>query len=143
MPRSCGLMVRLEEVDAAVEHIMHRYFATPRMDYQVIPGTDHAAELASLKFELQQLGSRDLPWEEEDAERTRLRAEYNRVSELPVVPDQVVEVDTGETYAGLFEALRPADRGPWLRAEGFVIRATKTLVRVTQGDKEAEVELPL
>jgi site-specific DNA recombinase len=139
--KSCGTMVPTDLVDAAVDAIVNAMFATPRMVRRIIPGTDHTAELESLKFELRQLAARDLPWDEEDAERARLRAEYDRIAALPVVPDQEVMVDTGETYASLWNALRPADRGPWMAANGFTVRASKTAVTVAQGDLTATVPL--
>ena len=141
VPKSCSLMVPLADVDNAVDRIIQGSFDIPRMERRVIPGTDHAAERESLKFELRQLPARDLPWDEEDAERARLRAEYDRIAELPVVPDQVIEVDTGTTYANLWESLRPADRAEWLRREGFTVRASKTEVTVKQGDRLVTVSL--
>ncbi len=138
---SCGNMVALAEADAAVDWIIHDSFNTPRMERRVIPGTDHAADLESLRFELRQLPARDLPWDEEDAERARLRAEYDRVSALPVVPDQITWKDSGQTWAGLWDALKPADRGPWLAANGFTVRAAKTAVTVSQGDRSATLPL--
>ena len=139
--KSCGTMVRLELVDEAVDKIVNETFNVPRMERRIIPGTDHAAELESLKFELRQLSARDLPWDQEDAERARLRAEYDRIARLPVVPDEVVTVDSGQTYTSLWNALRPADRGEWLKAQGFTVRASKTAVTVSQGDVSATVML--
>lgn len=139
--RSCGTMVPLDLADAAVDRIISESFNIPRLVRRVIPGTDHTAELESLKFELRQLPARDLPWDEEDAERARLRAEHDRIAALPVVPDEVVMVDTGETYASLWSALRPADRGLWLAEHGFTVRASKTAVTVSQGDVSATVTL--
>jgi hypothetical protein len=140
--KSCGTMVRLEEVDAAVDWIMHDSFTEPRMERRVIPGTDHIADLESLKFELRQLPARELPWDEEDAERSRLRAEYDRISALPTVPDQVVLVDSGETYAGLWDSMKPRDRGAWLKRQGFTVRASRTAVTVSRGeDKSATISL--
>jgi hypothetical protein len=141
MRRSCGTMVRLSDVDAAVDWIIHETFDIPRMERRVIPGTDHAADLESLKFELRQLAARDLPWDEEDAERARLRADYDRIAALPLVPDQVVMVDTGETYAGLWDRMKPQDRGGWLRREGFTVRASRAAVTVSQGDVSATLPL--
>jgi DNA invertase Pin-like site-specific DNA recombinase len=139
--RSCGTMVPLELADAAVDRIVSETFNVPRLVRKVIPGTDHTAELASLDFELQQLPALKLPWGEEDAERARLRAEYTRIADLPVVPDEEVMVNTGETYADLWNATRPADRGEWLAANGFTVRASRTHVTVSQGGVSATVTL--
>ena len=139
--KSCGTMVNLAKVDAAVDWIIHETFGIPPMERRVIPGTDHAADLESLKFELRQLPARDLPWDEEDAERSRLRAEYDRISALPTVPDQVVMVDSGQTYAGLWDSMKPQDRGAWLKRQGFTVRASRTAVTVSQGDVSDTVAL--
>jgi DNA invertase Pin-like site-specific DNA recombinase len=139
--RSCGTMVPLAVVDDAVDTIIHATFSRTRLERRIIPGTDHAVELESLKFELRQLPARDLPWDDEDAERARLRAEHDRIAALPVVPDRVVMVDTGQTWAGLWDAMKPSDRGPWLVSQGFTVRASKTAVTVRQGDVSATVPL--
>lgn len=139
--KSCGTMVCVAQVDNAVDKIVNESFTGPRLVRRIIPGTDHTAELESLRFELRQLPARDLPWDEEDAERARLRAEHDRIAALPVVPDTEVLVDTGETYASLWNALRPADRGPWLEANGFTVRASKASVTVSQGEVSATVTL--
>ena len=139
--KSCGTMVPLDLVDEAVNKIVAKTFNRPRLVRRVIPGTDHTAELESLKFELRQLPARDLPWDEEDAERARLRAEHARIAALPVVPDREVMVHTRETYAGLWNGLRPADRGQWLEANGFTVRASRAAVTVSQGPVSATVQL--
>lgn len=139
--KSCGTMVPLALVDEAVDKIVNATFSRPRLVRRVIPGTDHTAGLESLKFELRQLPARDLPWDEEDAERARLRAEHDRIAALPVVPDKEVMVNTGQTYASLWNALRPADRGPWLAANGFTVRASKGEVTVRQGEVSGTVAL--
>ena len=143
--KSCGTMVPVELVDQAVDKIINESFSTPRYVRQVIPGTDHTAELESLRFELKQLGARDLPWDEEDAERARLRREYDRIAALPVIPDREVLVDSGETYADLWNALRVPDRGQWLRTNGFTVRASRELVTITQATsgKSATVTLSI
>lgn len=139
--KSCSTMVRLEDVDAAVDLIIHDSFDIPRMERRVIPGTDHAADLESLKFELRQLPARELPWDEEDTERSRLRAEYDRIAAEPIVPDKVVMVDSGQTYAELWDSMKPQDRGAWLKRQEFIVRASRTAVTVTQGDVSATVPL--
>lgn len=141
VPKSCGLMVRLDLVDAAVDQTMRNHFNIPKMELTVIPGTDHSAELAALEFELRKLPERGLEWEDEDAERARLRAEIRRVRALPVVPDVEKWEPTGKTFAELWAEVSPADRAKWLRAEGFTVRANKTLVTVAQGDEIAEIPL--
>jgi site-specific DNA recombinase len=139
--KSCGTMVRLADVDSAVDWIIHETFNIPKEERRVIPGTDHTADLESLKFELRQLPARELAWDEEDSERARLRAEYDRIASLPVVPDEVVMVDSGQTYADLWDSMKPTDRGQWLRRQGFTVRASRTHVSVSHGDISRTVPL--
>jgi DNA invertase Pin-like site-specific DNA recombinase len=139
--RSCGNMVRLEHVDNAVDEIMHDTFNVPVIKKQIVHGHDHSAELDALKHELSQLGQLGLPWEQEDAERARLRAEYARVDALPVVPDTVEEIELDEHYSDVWDGLDAPGRGPWLAEHGFTVTASKERVTVARGT--VSVTLPL
>lgn len=141
--RSCGMMVPLELVDNAVDKIIAESFAIHRKIRQIIPGTDHSADLESIAFELKQLPSKELPEEEEDAERSRLRAERNRIKALPVVEDREVFVDAPDTYADTYNALRASERGPWLSGQGFTVRASKEAVTVSQASSGKSVRMTL
>jgi hypothetical protein len=136
-------MVRLELVDAAVNEIMARTFDVPVMRHEIVYGNEAEieAELERVKFELKQLAARELDWEEEDRERTRLRAEHKRVANTKVVEDRVELVETDDTYLELWERLSVPERGPWLAEHGFRITARKERVTVSQGSVSATVEL--
>ena len=134
-------MARLDLVDAAVNAIIAETFSIRVMVRTLIAGHDHSAELAELAYELQQLPMQGMDWEKEDAERARLRAEYNRVSELESVPDRWVDVPNGHTYAGLWEALSTPERGQWLKDHGFTVQATREAVTVSQRGLSATVAL--
>jgi hypothetical protein len=54
-----------------------------------------------------------------------LRAERDRLQALPVVPDRMEYVETGETYGQIWKKLNPDERGPWLRKRGYKVRATR------------------
>ncbi len=138
---TCRNMVRVELVDAAVNTIIAQTFTNRVMIRTLVPGHDHSAELAELAYELQQLPVRNLPWEEEDAERARLRAEYSRVKDLPSVPDRWEDVPNGHTYAGLWEELSIPERGAWLIENRFTVVATNEAVTVSQGDVSATIQL--
>jgi site-specific DNA recombinase len=131
--RSCGLMVRMELADRAVDTAMRLRFNTPVMEHRVVPGNE--AELENrdqeIRFKMKQL-SEDLPDEEYDAELARLRAERdaNRATEL--IPDSVELVETGETYLELWERTEVPERGPWLAEHGFRVYASKAKVTVRQ-----------
>jgi hypothetical protein len=74
----------------------------------------------------------DLPDDEYDSRLAELRAERDRVNDLPVVPGTVELVPTGETYRELWDAFGDAQRGPWLKSHGFRVTASKTEVKLTQ-----------
>ncbi|HEX7162888.1 MAG TPA: recombinase family protein [Trebonia sp.] len=141
--RSCGNMVRVELVDAAVNEIMTSTFDVPVMRHEIVYGNEAEieAELERIKFELKQLAARELAWEEEDRERARLRAEHDRVANTKLIKDHVELVETGDTYFELWERLSVPARGPWLIEHGFRVTASKEHVTVSQGLVSATVEL--
>ena len=110
----------------AREHVHEGARAGPR--YQGIwfiePGTDHAAELEEVKFEIRSLATMELTDEEYDARLVELRAERDRLAALPVIPDRLVEKSTGETYGPSGGGSAP-ERGAWLRQRGLKVRAVK------------------
>jgi site-specific DNA recombinase len=140
---SCGLMVRVELVDAAVNAIMASTFDVPVMRHEIVYGNEAVieAEIERIKFELKQLAARELGWEEEDSERARLRAEHERVSNTKLIEDRVELVETDDTYLELWERLGDPERGPWLAEHGFQITASKKLVIVARGEIEGQAGL--
>ncbi len=122
--KPCRNMIAVSVLDAVMDHAMAG-LDRPVLEYRVIPGHDYAAQLADLRYEMQQLSLRDLSWDDEDAERARLRAEYDRLAALPVVPEQVQLVDTSETYAGRWAGLTGQQRGDWLRSKGVRMDARR------------------
>jgi site-specific DNA recombinase len=141
--RSCGNMVRVELVNAAVNEIMATAFDIPVMRYEVVYGNEAEieAELERIKFELSQLGKLGLSDGEEDAERARLRAGRDRVASTDVVEDRVEVVETDDTYLDLWDRLAVAERGPWLAEHGFRVTASKERVTVSEGSVSASVTL--
>jgi len=132
--KGCGNMVRCELADAAVSKIAaRRFWVLKETERTLIPGTNYEAELAEVDYELQHL-SRDLPAADYIAEVTRLMAERDRLSARPSVPDRWEVTETGRTYDQLWEALDPAERGPWLVRQGFRVTATREAVTLTQED---------
>ena len=133
--RSCGNMVRMELVDAAVNEVMASTFDIPVMEHVIVYGNeaDIEAELERINFELKQLAAQGLPWDEEDRERARLRTEHERVANTELIDDRVELVETGDTYLELWERLDPSERGPWLVEHGVQVTASKDRVTVTRG----------
>jgi site-specific DNA recombinase len=141
--RSCGNMIRVEQVDTAVNEIMANTFDVPVMRHEIVYGNEAEieAELERIKFELKQLAARELDWEEEDRERARLRAEYDRVASTELVQDRVELVETDDTYLELWERLSVPERGPWLVAQGFRLTASREQVTVSLGAESATAAL--
>ncbi len=123
--RGCGNMVLLAAADALVSQWAAN-FDGPVMERRLVPGTDHAAELAEVKAEMRDLVLRDLADDEMDAELAALRAERDRLAALPATADRVEWTDTGETYAGQWAALDGPERGAWLRQLGVRVMAART-----------------
>jgi DNA invertase Pin-like site-specific DNA recombinase len=122
--KGCGNMVRLEILDWIVTRMLARndvLYKEPR----TILGTDYAAELEEIRFEIRSLATMDLTDDEYDARLKELRVERDRLAALPTVPDRMDYVETGETYGQIWKRLNPAERGPWLRSRGYKIRATR------------------
>jgi site-specific DNA recombinase len=141
--QSCGNMVPLEDVDAAVNEIIAATFDVPVMKREIIYGNEAEIEarVEEIKFEIQQLGSHDLSDEDYDRELARQRAERDRVANLDRVPDRVDLVPTGDTYYGLWQKLSTPERGAWLAAHGFRVTADKENVTVSQEFGSATVTL--
>ena len=133
----CGNMVRIELVDEAVNEIMASTFDVPVMAQEIVYGNEAEieAELERINFEFQQLGAQRLPWDEEDRERARLRAEHERVCNTTLIEDHVELVETDDTYLELWERLSDPERGPWLAEHGFRVTASKEHVTVSRGTR--------
>jgi DNA invertase Pin-like site-specific DNA recombinase len=118
--KACGHMVRLAETDAAVTEWLSMA-SQPRKVAQRVEGNSHYAELAETQLELAELPKRGLSDDEEDAERSRLRAERNRLESLPETPDRIVMVETGETVGEHFASLDDAARRAMMLADGIKV----------------------
>jgi site-specific DNA recombinase len=139
--KGCGNMARLPDVDDAVNTIIAGTFDVPVEVKRVTPGNDHRLELEAVKQEIRQLAQVDLPDEEYDRRLAELRAERDRVNDLPVTPGSVVLVATGEVYSKVWEALETHERGAWLTRHGFTVTASREAVSVVQGDRSASLPL--
>jgi DNA invertase Pin-like site-specific DNA recombinase len=141
--RGCGNMVRAALVDAAVDQLIMEWFSTPVMAHTVIPGNEAeiAARAEEIRFEISQLGSADLGDEEYDLRLASLRAERDQVKQAEVVPDRVELADTGEVYSELWARTPVPERGPWLARHGFRVTASRTQVKVAQGERVVTEDL--
>ena len=86
---TCHRTVKADEADKAIHAEMSSagewWFRT-----RIIPGSDHSAELARLRDELDGLGARRLPRAEMLAETSRLYDEIERLEKLPSQPTRTV-----------------------------------------------------
>ena len=139
--KGCGTMVRCDVADAAVSEVVARSFNVPVMVRTLVPGHDHTADIEAAEWELRQLPAQGLTEDAEDARRAELRAERKRLQALPAVPDTWAETPTADTYAALYNALPANERGPWLKARGFTVTASRARVTVTQGRVSITVDL--
>jgi DNA invertase Pin-like site-specific DNA recombinase len=86
---TCLRTVKADEADKAI----HQEYASDESRWfrmRVIPGSDHSAELARLRDELDGLGARRLPRSEMLAETTRLYDEIERLEAMPSEPTRTV-----------------------------------------------------
>ena len=109
--RSCGNTVPMDLADATVSKIIAVTFNRPVMRYELIKGHDWEDEIQAVRDEIAGLGALGLSDDEEDARRAELRAERDRLSSLPADKDEWREVETDETYAGVYAALPGARAG--------------------------------
>jgi hypothetical protein len=124
--KGCGNMIRLTTLDGLVGLLMRSHGKDLEvMDWIVELGTDHAAELEEIRFEIRSLASQDLTDEEYDTRLKELRAERDRIAVLPCTPDRLVEQPTGETYRDKWMTLDARERGAWLRQRGIKVQARK------------------
>jgi hypothetical protein len=101
-------------------------FDSPILEAVTVAGSDHAAELEAVEFELRQLPASGLDRAAQRAEQDRLWAEQDRIAALPVVPAETRWMDTGLTYASEWAALDGPERGAWLRSKGIRVHVAKT-----------------
>jgi hypothetical protein len=99
--KGCGNLIDLAVTDAAVLTALSMA-PDPWTELRHIQGENHHVELAQVKLEIRDLGVRDLPDDEYDAELKRLRA---RRDELESMPDHWEEVQTDLTVGQRFTSL--------------------------------------
>ncbi len=122
--RGCGNMVKVDVTDELVSKFLANFDAEI-VNEVLVPGHDHKAELEDIRMELRDLAARDLPDDEYDSELARLRAERDRLRDLPKTDDRIEYTGTGQTHAEQWAALPASERGPWLRAKGIKVYPSK------------------
>jgi DNA invertase Pin-like site-specific DNA recombinase len=125
--KSCGApMIRLSTAETLADEVMGG-LVHPVYEIAVLPGNgaELDAALARLDYERRQLALRGLSWADEDAERARIRAEWELVSETPRIPDRRAVRETGVTYGQRWAKLDTDGRAEWLRSGELTIYFTR------------------
>jgi DNA invertase Pin-like site-specific DNA recombinase len=125
--KSCGAgMIQLETAEALADEVLGSLLH-PVFEYSEIPGNEAEldARLAALDYERRQVALRGLSWADEDAERARIRAEYEIVLATPRIPSRRMMRDTGVTYGQRWAKLDAHGRADWLRSEEFEVSFIK------------------
>ena len=125
---SCGLMLRVEVAENAVNEIMRRKYDVPIIVMVHKPGNELAIEraLAAVDFKLRRLASQELPREREQAERERLWAGQDQLKATPLTGPTLERDETATaTYFEEWERTPVPERGPWLAREGFRVTAAR------------------
>jgi len=139
--KGCGLNVRMDLVDGAVNTIMATTFRVPVMLRTLVKGHDWEPELDALAMEFRQLTQRGLSRAEFRAEQDRIWALEDDYRTRPVEDDRWEETPTGELYSDVYAGLPISERGAWLAANGFTVTATKAAATVTRGELTATLPL--
>ena len=143
---SCGLMLRVEVADNAVNEIMRRKYDVPIIVMVHKPGNELAIEraLAAVDFKLRRLASQELPREREQAERERLWAEQDQLKATPLTGPTLERDETATaTYFEEWERVPVPERGPWLAREGFRVTAARNEITVVHAATGIKAALPL
>jgi DNA invertase Pin-like site-specific DNA recombinase len=125
--KSCGApMVRLDAAEALADEVMGR-LVHPVYEIAVLPGNgaELDAALAALDYERRQVALRGLSWADEDAERARIRREWELVSTTPRIPDRRMVRETGVTYGQRWAKLDVHGRAEWLRSGELTLYFTR------------------
>ena len=121
--KSCGAaMVRLDTAGMLADWVIGG-LAHPVYEIREIPGNDAeiSAQLAALDYQRRQVALRGLSWADEDAERARIREQYEIVAATERIPSRREAVDTGITYGQRWAKLDVHGRAAWLRSGEFTV----------------------
>jgi Recombinase zinc beta ribbon domain len=137
----CGLLLPLEEIDAAVNDAVMTNGHLPHMVTTITPGDDHSDEIAQVRLDIRELDPEGADFLEL---LTAMRAELARLRALPSSPAKVTRAPSGRTVGDVWMALNTADRRQWLIDRRWKIEASKgaegvPLVTIEAGEYLAEI----
>lgn len=130
--RKCRKSVKADNADAAVNEFMSASMGM-WIEPVWIDGDDHQAELDRVQMELRELPARGLDDDEEDSERTRLRAERKRLEVLPRTSGHWEGRMSDKSVGALWDAKTTSERRAWAVSGEF-----KLWVKAT-GDRSGNV----
>jgi len=142
--KGCGTMVPLADADALMDEVMSA-LRRPVLRPVFHPAGGHQIELDDVAQALRDLPAQGLSRADEQAERERLWAEQDRLSELPARPawtEWVPVPGDGQiplTYGAKWQADGQAERRSWLREAGFAVCLGKPSMDVADDDNPDEV----
>ena len=134
----CRNMVRVEDVDAWVD----RWFTedgtfanTEIVETIIIPGDDHAEEIAELEAEIRELDQNAPDYDEQHA---TLRRERSRLRSLPSESTQVAERPTARTVGNVWANLDDAQRREFLLVAGMKVYCMSNATLRAQSERRRQ-----
>jgi DNA invertase Pin-like site-specific DNA recombinase len=130
-PSSCGNSVPLADIEEWVNlwfttDVNGAFSNTEIIETTLVPGDDHAAEIAEIEAEMRELDPDADDWIEQ---AQALRSERARLKALPSEPSQVVERPTGITVGEVWAGLDEQARRSYLLASRIKIRVLSSAER--------------
>jgi site-specific DNA recombinase len=130
-PSTCRNMVQIEWLDGEVDKFMRGNFGRVNSTTEVITiegSSDYSDEIAEVEQDLHELDFDDPDFAGKQA---ALLTERKRLRELPSVPDQVLEVSTGQRVSEWWDSAGSAERRAYLLEHGIRARARRGECEVT------------
>ncbi len=126
--KRCGApLINAGKLDAVVDDMVMAYADQPDTERVIIPGDDHGKQLAGIR---QAINSVTAEWtsgrrgdDEYDKTMRVLRAERDRLAELPNEPDRVVVKPTGKTRGEVWLSLDSQGKRRYLVNRGIKVYA--------------------
>jgi DNA invertase Pin-like site-specific DNA recombinase len=150
-PSRCKNMVPLADIEEWLDQELagpsvpegtlmerHPWASVEIIERAVVPGDDHAAEIAEIEAEIRDL---DLDAADYDDLLRALRAERTRLKALPIEPAQVIERSTGRTVADVWKTLNAEKKRQYLTAADIKVRVMSNgALRSTPGGETRFLE---
>jgi len=130
-PSKCSNMVSRDDVDRQVSDAVMAYGRLPHVKHVFIRRTDHANRIADIEQEIRELNLDD---PESEVKFAELRAERNRVRDLPAEKDTHKLILDRRTVGEHWQSLDVAGRRAWLMELSWRVWARKDPEPVNYGE---------